>query len=433
MKKMNLALIGYGNVGTGVVKFLQKKKSHIRNQFHVDFSLKAVCDTQFKGKDKTLLGKARISKDFKEVIAMDDIDTVIELVGGLHPAKEIVFGALENGKNVVTANKELIGHYGKKIFALAQKNNCSVYFESAVMAGVPVIKTITEGIAGNQFNGVYGIINGTCNYILSEMARKGYSFDQALKEAQDNGFAETDPTKDINGMDAAHKLSILVALSMGKFIKLKDIYTEGITHISHDDIEYAESLGLTIKLLAIAKKTNNEIEARVHPTLISKEHPLAAINGVFNALLMASEPLGDVLISGEGAGQMAAASGIVSDLINLASRNGGTRTSELFGDKTEQNAKLKIKPIDEISTKFYVRLMAIDKPGVLSKITGVLGKHGIGINSMTQRAHNRAAAVPVVFLTDYTSEKSLRTALAQIHKLSVIKAKPVAIRMEKLR
>jgi homoserine dehydrogenase len=254
------------------------------------------------------------------------------------------------------------------------------------------------------------------------------SFDEALKQAQANGFAEADPTLDINGMDSAHKLVVLIGQAFGKFISVKDVYVEGITSISHDDIEHAESLGLTIKLLTIAKKTGKSIEARVHPTLIPKTHPLASINGVYNAAYLESFPMGKVMITGEGAGKMAAASGVISDLMNLATRPEGQR---LLCNVHEEHEKLNIRTIDNIESKFYIRLMAIDKPGVLAKITGVLGKFSIGINSVTQKVHNAAQAVPVIMLTDYTTEKKLRAALNRIEKLSVIKSKPVAIRMEK--
>jgi len=431
ISKINIGLIGYGNVGQGVVKFLQKKKSYIKKKFQCEFVLKAVCDKDIKKRPTKALGKILLTKDYRKVLAASDVDVVIELIGGLHPAQEIASGALKSGKHLVTANKELIGSHGKSLFQLAHKCDRNIYFESSVMAGVPVIKGISEGVAGNQFNSLYGIINGTCNYILTVMKKKNYSFSEAVKEAQERGFAETDPTKDINGMDSAHKLAILVSQAMGRFIKLSEIHTEGITHISHEDIENADNMGLAIKLLAITKKNSDGVEARVHPTLISKEHPLAAINGIYNAIFINADPLGDLLLSGEGAGQMAAASGVVSDLINLTSRE-GCEASKLLGNFFHEAASVKIRKIDSISSRFYFRFTATDKPGVLSKISGVLGRHGIGINSVTQKIHHRSPSVPVVMLTDYATEKNVRAALKQIEKLSIVKAKPVAIRMEDL-
>lgn len=429
MRKIKIGLIGYGTVGSGVVKFLQKRQNYIRNKYAVEFVLGALCDRNIRKKDTRGLGATKLTTKLADVLEDKDIEAVIELIGGLHPAYEIVTAALRRGKHVVTANKLLIANHGKELFRLAKRQNRQLYFESSVGAGVPIIKTITEGIVGNTYNRIYGIINGTCNFILTEMTKNSLSFSKALKLAQEKGFAESNPTLDINGMDSAHKLAILAYLAFGKFVKVSNIYTEGITHISHDDIAYAESLNLTIKLLAIAKRYENVVEARVHPTLIAKEHPLASISGIYNAFYLNANPLGDVLLSGEGAGQMAAASGVVSDLLNLASRG---KDAHLLCNLYSEAPNFRIRKIDQVKTRFYIRFMATDKPGVLGKITGVLGRYGIGINSVTQRAHKAAWAVPVVMLTDYTTEKNLRLALEKIQKLPIVKSKPVAIRMENL-
>lgn len=401
----------------------------IRKRYQIDFNIKSVCDLDIHQRDTKSIKTARLTTNFNDILNDTSIDVVVELIGGTHPAKEIVVAALKSGKNVVTANKALISNFGKELFTLARKHNRHLYFESAVGAGIPIIKTLTEGIVGNTHDRVYGIVNGTCNYILTVMKRHNYTFERALKDAQKRGYAESDPTLDINGMDSAHKLAILIYLAFGKFVSLKDIYTEGITEISAEDIENADQMGLTIKLLAIAKKEKNLIEARVHPTLIPKDHPLASIHDVLNAIYLNADPLGDILLSGEGAGQMAAASGVVSDLINYASK---TFDTALYCNLYDENAQLKLKKIDAIETKFYIRFTVIDQPGVLSRISGILGKHHISINSVTQKAHNKKSAVPVIMLTDYTTEKNIGLALKAIHKLPVIKSKPVAIRMEKL-
>lgn len=431
--RLSVGLIGYGNVGSGVVDFLQKRKSYFKDKFNMEFELKAICDRSIKEKNPQGLDKhTYLTKNADKVINDPDIDVIIELIGGVDPAKEIVLGALKKGKHVITANKSLLAYHGKELFQEAHTCNRNIYFETSVMAGVPVIKMLTEGLAGNKFNSFYGIINGTCNFILSAMTQKNLTFGQALAEAQARGFAESNPTLDITGMDSAHKLAILVSQTLGRFITAKDIYTEGITQISHHDIEHAETLGLTIKLLAIAKKSNHEIEARVHPTLISKSHSLAAVNGIFNAIFINARPMGDVLLSGEGAGQMTAASGVISDLLHLASRN-GCPASQYLGNIYSEAPTTTIKKIDNISTRFYIRFMAADKVGVLSKITGILGKHKISINSVTQKAHDRTSIVPVIILTDYAQEKMVRTALDKIHKLGIVNSKPVAIRMENLK
>lgn len=429
MRKINIGLIGYGVVGAGVVKFLQKRQNYIRDKYRVEFVVRTICDRTIHKKDTRGAGAAKLTKKIADVLEDRSTEVVIELIGGLHPAKEIVTTALRRGKHVVTANKVLIAHYGKELFQLAKKLNRQLYFEASVGAGVPIIKTITEGMVGNTYNRIYGIINGTCNFILTEMTKNKLSFSRALKLAQEKGFAESNPTLDINGMDSTHKLAILAYLAFGKFVKVRDIYTEGITHISHDDIAYAERLNLTIKLLAIAKRYENIVEARVHPTLIPKVHPLASISGIHNAFYLNANPLGDVLLSGEGAGQMAAASGVVSDLLNLASRGAD---ANLLCNLYSEAPNFRIRKIDQIKTRFYIRFMATDKPGVLGKITSVLGRYGIGLNSVTQPAHTAAWAVPVVMLTDYTQEKNLRLALEKIWKLPIVKSKPVAIRMEKL-
>ena len=429
MRKINIGLIGYGVVGAGVVKFLQKRQNYIRDKYRVEFVVRTICDRSIHRKDTRGLGSVKLTKKIVDVLDDRSTEVVIELIGGLHPAKEIVTTALRRGKHVVTANKVLIAHYGKELFQLAKKQDRQLYFESSVGAGIPIIKTITEGMVGNTYNRIYGIINGTCNFILTEMTKNNLSFTKALKLAQEKGFAESNPTLDINGMDSTHKLAILVYLAFGKFVKVSDIYTEGITHISHDDIAYAESLNLTIKLLAIAKRYENIVEARVHPTLISKSHPLASISGIYNAFYLNANPLGDVLLSGEGAGQMAAASGVVSDLLNLASRGAD---ANLLCNLYSEAPNFRIRKIDQIKTRFYIRFMATDKTGVLGKITSVLGRYGIGLNSVTQPAHTAAWAVPVVMLTDYTLEKNVRLALKKIWELPIVKSKPVAIRMEKL-
>lgn len=429
MNKINIGLIGYGVVGQGFCKLIRTKRSYIKKRFGVELNLKTLCDRSIANKDTSQLGKTQQTTDYKAIIEDKEIDVVVELIGGMKPAKEIVQASLKSGKHVITANKELIANCGIELFQLAKQYKKHLYFESSVGAGIPIIKYLTEGIVGNQFNSLFGIINGTCNFILDEMTHKGLSFDDALKDAQAKGYAESDPTLDINGMDSTHKLAILTFLAFGKMVPIKEIYTEGISHLSHDDIEQAEKLNLCIKLLAIAKKVDNELEVRVHPTLIPKDHPLASINSVYNAVYINSDLMGDSLLSGEGAGQMAAASGVFSDLINLTSK-GSENTLHSNIDLEDPNVTL--RKIDQIESKFYLRIMASDKPGVLSQITSILGDAGIGINSVTQNLHNKQSHVPVIMVTDYTCEKILRTALEKIHQLPVIKSKPIAIRMERL-
>ncbi len=431
MKKLNLGLIGCGTVGAGVLKLLKDRQSYFKQRFDAEFELVSVCDLMIQKKDLALPRKVNKTKNFKDLIADPDIDVIIELIGGVHPAREIILDALKSKKHVITANKAVLADCGKEIFQQAVKNKRHVYFESSVGAGTPLINSIVEGLAGNRFKGLYGIINGTCNYVLSEMTKNQRTFNEALERAKEKGYAESNPTLDINGMDSAHKLAILVFLALGKSIHINDIYVEGINHISRLDIEYAQSLNLTIKLLAIAKKIKDHIEVRVHPTLISNEHPLASISDVFNAVYLDTDPLGEVLLSGQGAGQMAAAMGVISDLIKLAAQQENLPL-QLLGKIIQSQSRLKVGKIGNIETEYYIRLMVIDRPGVLSAISGILGRYGISIASLNQKIRKQASTVPIVMLTHHAKERKLMLALEKIAKLSSVKSKPVAIRMEKL-
>ena len=428
MNKINIGLFGFGVVGQGVVKYLINNGSVYKKQYDTDFFLKTLCDRNYEKKDTSKLTKTTLTKNVDDILNDETISVFIELIGGVEPAYDIVKKALKKGKNVITANKTLIATHGKELFQLAKENVCHIYYESAVGAGIPVIKTISEGIAGNEYTGVYGIINGTCNFILDEMADKGLSFQEALELAQEKGYAESDPTLDINGMDATYKLAILINLAFGKFINIEDIYTEGITDLDRYDIESVDNMGMCIKLLAIAKKTNKTIEARVHPTLVKKTAPLANIRGVLNAIFLETKPLGNILLSGEGAGQFAAASGVVSDLINLISND---KSKRLYCNDL-RNVPLTINNFDNLETQYYLRFMAKDKAGVLSEITDILGKQGISINSVNQKIHNKRVYVPIVILTEYTTEKKLKIALDEIRQLKSLHGKPVSIRMEEV-
>lgn len=431
MDCLNVGLVGFGTVGQGVVKVLKSRRKFLREKYETDFFIKTLCDRSISKKPNPGLDHTALTNDYNAVLKDPDIHVVVELIGGLSPAKEIVLGALRAKKHVVTANKALIAECGLELFKEADANSCSILFESSVGAGVPIIRTITEGMAGNKFNGVYGIINGTCNYILTAMSKHKLTFAQALKEAQEKGYAESNPGLDISGMDAAYKLAILVFITLGKFVSVKDIYVEGINHISHDDIEFAESLNLSICLLAIAKKTGNKLDVRVHPTMIPKDHGLATVNGVDNAVLLDADPLGNVFIEGQGAGAMSAAMGVVADLINLGIRADAPACIWAF-NPADEVANLSLRKIEEVETRFYIRFMVIDKPGVLASITTVLGQHNISIASVSQKQENKGSTVPVVILTHQANEYQVKEALEKITELAVVRGRPVAIRMEKL-
>lgn len=427
--KIKIGLIGFGTVGQGVVKILNERKKQLKEKIGIEFVIQKICDKDLKAKRQIRIDRTLLTANYNEILNDKEIDIVVELIGGVHPAKEIVLKALSNGKNVVTANKALLAEEGLAIFNQAKKNKTRVYFEASVGAGIPLIKTIREGLVANRFQGIYGIINGTSNFVLSKMLQEECTFKVALEEAKRRGFAERNPALDINGFDSAHKLIILTYLAFGKFVKLSDIFVEGISAISLSDVRYADKLGMAIKLLAIAKVEKKELEVRVHPTLIPKSHLLSSVNGIFNAIYLNTEFAGDILLYGEGAGQMSAASAVVSDIVSVAEKIVSQSQNEILPEKAVIK---KLRKIGQIETRFYIRFMAIDKPGVLSRISGILGKHGISISSVTQQERRRSFAVPVVMLTHDAKERNMRLALDEIYKLAVIREKPVAIRMEKI-
>jgi len=431
MRNINIGLIGFGNVGKGVVKILTEKKALIRKKTGIVFLIKRICEKRTDIKYPAKISRTIFTKDPKKILNDPTIDIVIELIGGIHPAKELIKDALRKGKHIVTANKALLAEEGREIFDLSARLKRELYFEASVGAGLPIIKTLREGLVANRFSAVFGIINGTSNFILSKMASEDCSFKAALLEAKKRGFAERNPFLDIEGIDSAHKLAILVYLAFGKMVRFKDIFIEGISQISSADIKYSSELGLVIKPLVIAKKTSNSIEARVHPTLIPRSNLLASVEGVFNAIYLNSDLAGDILLYGEGAGQSSAASAVISDLVDL----GKTLTEKSQSNRLVLPATSvikKIRKIDEILSKYYVRFMAIDKPGVLAKISGIFGRYGISIASVGQKGRKRALAVPIVMIIHEAKEKRMRAALEKIARLQIIKGKPVAIRMEQI-
>lgn len=431
MKKINIGIIGFGNVGSGVVKILKERKAFLSEKIGLEINIKKICDKDISSQRNVAVPKALLTRDAAEIINDPHIDIVAELMGGIHPAKEFITDSLKKGKNIVTANKALLAEHGRELFALASDRARSIYFEASVGAGIPIIKSVREGLVANRFHGIFGIVNGTSNFILSQMTETKCTFNEALRQAQLKGFAEKDPSLDINGMDSAHKLVLLVYLCFGRMINLSDIFIEGISHISSADINYAQDLGFQIKLLAIAKRKINELEARVHPTLIPKNHLLSSVSGVFNAIYVSSDLAGNLLFYGPGAGQLSAASAVVSDLVDLTQ----DIKAGLFRPTLNITADSSIKKlcrIDDIESRYYIRLVTADKAGVLAKISGVLAKFGISIASVTQKERKKAQEVPIVMIIHEAREKNLRQALAIIDRLEVIKQKSVAIRIEEV-
>ncbi len=429
MKKINIGLIGFGNVGCGVVKILQQRKAFLAQKIGIEIAIKKICDKDTAKKRDVLIDKSLLTSDANLVLNDPSIDIVVELMGGTTLAKDYILSALKKGKHVVTANKALLAEHGLELFAEASERGKNIYFEASVGAGIPIIKSIREGLIANKFSCVFGIVNGTSNYVLTQMSDENCTFSTALSAAQAKGFAEKDPSLDIQGIDSAHKLVLLTYLAFGRIVNLKDIFIEGISHISLADINYAKELGYTIKLLAIAKKEGNELEVRVHPTFLPQEHLLSSVDGVFNAIYVSSDLAGDLMFYGPGAGQLSAASAVVSDIVDLTQDiKAGLFRPTL--NTVEDNLIKGLRKIDEFENKYYIRIMALDKPGVLAKISGILAKFGISIASVTQKEKLKSQVVPVVMVTHQAKEKSLRAALKMIDRLSDIKEKCVAIRIE---
>ncbi|MFH0913452.1 MAG: homoserine dehydrogenase [Candidatus Omnitrophota bacterium] len=431
MRRVNVGLIGLGNVGSGVIKILSERKSFLSDKIGLEISIKKICDKDLVSKRNVAIDKSLLTRDASDIIDDPQIDIVVELIGGIHPAKEYIIWALKKGKNIVTANKALLAQEGRELFALAHDRGKSICFEASVGAGIPIIKSLREGLVANRFYSIFGIVNGTSNFILSQMSQDRCTFNDALSQAKAKGFAEKDPKLDIEGIDSAHKLVLLTYLCFGKLVSLEDIFIEGISQVSLADIEYAEEMGFEIKLLAIAKKESDELEVRVHPTFIPRTHLLSSVSGIFNAIYISSDLAGSLLFYGPGAGQLSAASAVVSDLVDLTQglRAGMFRpTLNIVPDKSIK----RLRRINEIESRYYIRFMAVDKPGVLAKISGVLAKFGISIASVTQKERKKTQVVPIVMIIHEAKEKNLRSALEAIDRLGIIKQNSVAIRIEQV-
>lgn len=432
MKRINAGLIGFGTVGTGVVKVIKDNAAVIRERLGLELVVKRIADTDITRERVVKVDDGVLTTNAWDIINDPEIDIVIELVGGTGIAKEFILAALDKGKHVVTANKALLSTHGVEIFKRAAERNCDVYFEASVGGGIPVIKALREGLAANRIESIYGIINGTANYILSKMTNDGGKFEDVLRKAQEKGYAESNPAYDIEGTDTSHKLAILIDLAFGTNIKLADIYTEGITNISALDIKFAKEFGYRIKLLAIAKYVDGRCEARVHPTMIPATHPLAAVDGVYNAIVLHGNAVGSVFLQGFGAGMMPTASAVVADVMDICRNinNGTTRRVPPLSCADEFVRDIKIKEMESLEIPYYLRFSVIDKPGALSKITGVLGSHNISILSVMQKDRKIGGAVPLVIVTHNALEREMRRAIVEIEGLDIIHDKVVYIRIE---
>ena len=434
MRQVRLGLLGLGTVGAGVVKLLAAQRSTLEERAGCGLELAGIADldttTPRDGLDVHDLKRRGIFKSADEILRDPETAIVIELIGGLEPARSFILKALAAGKHVVTANKALLAHHGAELYEQARRHGVTLAFEAAVAGGIPLIRSVKDGLVANRILSVFGIVNGTCNYILTKMTDESLDFGMVLKEAQAQGYAEADPTFDIEGNDSAHKLQILVTLAFRTFVDLKAIHTEGITKVTAQDIEYARELGYRIKLLAIAKATAGGVEARVHPTMIPASSPLAAVSGVFNAVFINGDAVGDLMFYGRGAGQLPTASAVWSDILEIAHRSAhDIRSTGLELPSAAANG-LALQSMEDVRTSYYLRVMAQDRPGVLSRITGVLGDNNMSIASMIQKGRGPREAVPVVMMTHEARELDMRRALNAIDRLPDVASATTMIRVE---
>jgi len=430
--RIGVGIVGFGTVGTGVAKILLDNAALITRRVGVPVELVRVADLDIVKERGVALAAGVLTTDSKQVLTAPDIDIVIELIGGYDTAKRVILDAIAAGKHVVTANKALLALHGEEIFDAAVRKGVDVGFEASVGGGIPVIRALTEGLAGNTIESIYGIINGTSNYILSRMTHEGHSFEEVLTDAQRAGYAEADPTFDVDGIDSAHKLAILVNLAYGTPVNFKDIYTEGITNITPIDIAYAKQFGFTIKLLGIAKLVEGEIEARVHPTMLPSTSPIAQVEDVYNAIQLVGDAVGDVVLYGRGAGSMPTGSAVVSDVIaigrNLLKSSAGRVPVASF--QPDQRRPLRLRSMEEISSLYYLRFMVVDRPGVLAQIAGELGRCGISISSMVQQGRREGQTVPIVIKTHVAKERDVQTALREINQKAFVSEPTTLIRIE---
>ena len=432
MKTINVGLLGCGTVGTGVAKLLIDSSQVIGARLGATLNLKRVADIDIETDRGIQFDEGVLTTDANALVNDPKIDIIIEMIGGEGIAKELILKAIDNGKQVITANKALLASQGNALFKAAAAKGVDLAFEAAVGGCMPIIKSMRESLVANRIHSMTGILNGTCNYILTKITDERRRFGDALCEAQQKGYAEADPALDVDGIDTAHKIAILTALAYGTEINLADVYIEGISKITPLDVEFAEHFGYRIKLLAISKRKGDKIEARVHPTMIPFSNLLSNVNGTVNAIMVSGDAVGDIMLYGRGAGMMPTASAVISDAVDIA-RNlmaGTTRRIPALSFQQDHIQNSKIMPMNEIVTHYYFRFAALDRPGVLSTISGILGSHDISIQSMQQKGRKTDGSVPVVMVSHLAKEANVQKALAEINDLDVVGEKTVLIRIE---
>lgn len=431
MKNVKIGLIGFGTIGAGVVKILADNADVIQQRLGATLEIGKIADLDITTDRGVQVGKGVLTTDANAVLDDPEIEIVIELIGGYEPARSFVLKALENGKHVVTANKALLAKHGEEIFSLADKKGLGIGFEAAVGGAIPIIRSIREAFSANRISAIEGIVNGTANYILSKMSDENCDFQTALQEAQEKGYAEADPTFDIEGIDSAHKIAILTRLAYGAPISLDEITVQGITSITPEDIECAREFGYRIKLLAISKFDGNSIDVRVHPAMIRMDHPMANVNGVLNAIRVCDDLMEENILVGHGAGALPTGAAVVGDVMEIV-RNSligtGTRVPAQSFQKT---TPIPLKNMGEIEAEYFLRFRVKDVPMVLAKISGILGDHSISIESMIQRGRDdNGKGVPLVMMIHRSNEKNVQDALTEIDRLDVVCEKSNLIRVE---
>jgi homoserine dehydrogenase len=435
MQQVNLGMIGGGTVGSGVFNALRKNGDLMAARTGVKVNVHKVAVKAFDEPRPYPITRSLMTTDWAAVVNDPQVQIVSELVGGTTLARTIVLTALNQGKPVVTANKALLSAHGQELFAAARKNNTNLYYEASVCGGIPIIKSLREGFVGNRITHLYGIVNGTCNYILSRMKLEGADFDAVLKDAQAQGYAEAEPSLDIDGYDAQHKIGILASLAHGFWVKPKSVYVEGITHVTKADMQFAAQLGYTIKLLGIiklavpAKQGGSRVQVSVYPTLVPNSHVLASVNGVFNAVFVRGDVVGDTLFYGRGAGKDATASAVLSDLADAA-LDLKTGSRDRVPPFVSHDPKGRVISIDEAVSRYYLRLNVVDVPGTLARITRILGELKIGISSVIQPEGHEGASVPLIMMLHEAPNGAVRRAIKKLAALPVVKGAPVMLRVE---
>ncbi len=425
-KKIGVGLVGFGMVGQGVAALLSDQGSPVAEKTGVQLQLVRICDVDLDRPREVAVEAAPLSSRLEDILEDEDISIAIELIGGVDVARKVVEKLLRAGKDVVTANKALLAHHGAELLKLAQSVGKQIRFEASCVGGIPLIGALEDGLVANRINGLKGIVNGTCNYILTSMTEKQESFSSALSEAQEAGYAEADPTLDINGMDSAHKLAILGWLAFGTQVSLDDIYVEGIDRIEQTDLAFAAELGYVMKLLAIGEVHPEGISLRVHPTFLPRGSLLGQVGGAYNAVSVYGHATGETLYYGMGAGRMPTASAVMADVISLARYPNAGRCRSL---SEWTGRKLPIVPIEDIESRYYIRVTALDEPGVMAKVSGVLGSKDISLSAILQHESEPAKPVPVIVMTHLAREGSVREALTEIAQLEVVSEPPVCIRV----